>query len=91
MTQRPAVSPVAAEAMSWPDAIEVDRVVPPSGNMTIGPQQFWLGTSRASVVHEASGQQDTASGAVARDKPGDIRWSSRDNGRRGGGRGRRRA
>jgi hypothetical protein len=31
------------------------------------------------------------SGAVARDKPGDIRWSSRDNGRRGGGRGRRRA
>ena len=32
--------------VSWPDAIEVDRVVPPSGNMTIGPQQFWLGTSR---------------------------------------------
>ena len=32
--------------MSWPDAIEIERVVPPSGNMTIGPQQFWLGTSR---------------------------------------------
>jgi hypothetical protein len=47
MTQGPAVSPVAAEPMSWPDAIEVDRVVPPPGNMTIGPQQFWLGTSRA--------------------------------------------
>jgi transposase InsO family protein len=31
---------------SWPDAIEIDRVVPPSGNMTVGPQQFWLGTSR---------------------------------------------
>ncbi|MDX6337522.1 MAG: hypothetical protein QOG05_4862 [Streptosporangiaceae bacterium] len=47
LTQGPAVSPVAAEPMSWPDAIEVDRVVPPSGKMTIGPQQFWLGTSRA--------------------------------------------
>ena len=33
--------------MSWPDAIEIERVVPPPGNMTIGPQQFWLGTSRA--------------------------------------------
>ena len=32
---------------SWPDAVEVDRVVPPSGNMMIGPQQFWLGTARA--------------------------------------------
>jgi transposase InsO family protein len=36
----------APEPVSWPDAIEVDRVVPPSGNMTVGPQQFWLGTSR---------------------------------------------
>jgi transposase InsO family protein len=35
-----------AEPVSWPDAVEVDRVVPPSGNMTVGPQQFWLGTSR---------------------------------------------
>jgi transposase InsO family protein len=35
-----------AEPVSWPDAIEIDRVVPPSGNMTAGPQQFWLGTSR---------------------------------------------
>jgi hypothetical protein len=34
------------EPVCWPDAVEVDRVVPPSGNMTIGPQQFWLGTSR---------------------------------------------
>jgi hypothetical protein len=25
----------------------VDRIVPPSGNMTVGPQQFWLGTARA--------------------------------------------
>jgi hypothetical protein len=36
-----------AELASWPDAIEVDRIVPPSGNMTVGPQQFWLGTARA--------------------------------------------
>ena len=35
------------EPASWPDAVEVDRVVPPSGNMTVGPQQFWLGTARA--------------------------------------------
>ena len=38
--------PAVAEPAGWPDAIEVDRVVPPSGNMTVGPQQFWLGTSR---------------------------------------------
>jgi transposase InsO family protein len=37
----------APEPVSWPEAVEVDRVVPPSGNMTIGPQQFWLGTARA--------------------------------------------
>jgi transposase InsO family protein len=37
----------APEPASWPDAVEVDRVVPPSGNMMVGPQQFWLGTARA--------------------------------------------
>ena len=36
----------ALEPVSWPDAVEVDRAVPASGNMTTGPQQFWLGTSR---------------------------------------------
>ena len=35
-----------SEPDRWPDAVEVDRVVPASGNMTIGPQQFWLGASR---------------------------------------------
>jgi hypothetical protein len=35
-----------AGPVSWPDAIEIERVVPPSGNMTVGPQQFCLGTSR---------------------------------------------
>lgn len=44
--QEPAAVAVPVEPMSWPDAIEIERVVPPSGNMTIGPQQFWLGTSR---------------------------------------------
>ena len=39
-------APIVAEPVSWPDAIEIERVVPPSGNMTIGPQQFWLGISR---------------------------------------------
>jgi len=39
-------APAAAEPVQWPDAIEVDRVVPPSGNMSIGPQQFWLGPAR---------------------------------------------
>jgi len=37
----------APEPASWPDAVEVDRIVPPSGNMMVGPQQFWLGTARA--------------------------------------------
>jgi hypothetical protein len=40
-------APAVAEPASWPDAVEVDRIVPPSGNMTVGPQQFWLGTARA--------------------------------------------
>ena len=37
----------AAEPASWPDAIEVDRVVPPSGNLWAGGQQFWLSPARA--------------------------------------------
>jgi transposase InsO family protein len=37
---------VTAEPVRWPDAIEIDRVVPQSGNLSIGPQQFWLGTRR---------------------------------------------
>src|SRR5205823_3394552 len=40
-------SAAAAESGSWPDAIEIDRVIPASGNMTIGPQQFWLRPERA--------------------------------------------
>ena len=50
LTSPPAVADsavAAAEPASCPDAVEVDRVVPPSGNLTVGPQQFWLGTARA--------------------------------------------
>jgi transposase InsO family protein len=35
------------EPASWPDAVEVDRMVPPSGNMWVGGQQFWLSPARA--------------------------------------------
>jgi hypothetical protein len=35
-----------AQPAGWPDAVEVERVVPASGNTTVGSQQFWLGTSR---------------------------------------------
>src|SRR5262249_13232778 len=45
----PAADGAAATAgpASWPDAVEVDRVVPPSGNMWVGGQQFWLSPARA--------------------------------------------
>ncbi len=41
------VPAAAPDPVSWPDAIELDRVIPASGNMTIGPQQFWLRPERA--------------------------------------------
>ena len=50
----PVASPPAAgdaaaapEPARWPDAVEVDRVVPPSGNMWVGGQQFWLSPARS--------------------------------------------
>lgn len=39
-------APAVQHPAGWPDAIEIERIVPPSGNMTVGPQQFWLGISR---------------------------------------------
>jgi hypothetical protein len=42
-----APSPLVPGPGSWPGAIEAGRVIPPSGNMTVGLQQFWLGPSRA--------------------------------------------
>jgi transposase InsO family protein len=43
--QGPAVAPAAAELPSV--AVEVDRAVPPSGNLQIGGQQIWLGPALA--------------------------------------------
>ncbi|HEY2833452.1 MAG TPA: IS481 family transposase [Sporichthyaceae bacterium] len=40
----PAVSTVAPDPL---DAVEIDRVVPASGNLGVCGQQFWLGTHRA--------------------------------------------
>jgi transposase InsO family protein len=33
--------------VEWPDAVEVDRVVPAAGNLQVAGQQFWLGPHRA--------------------------------------------
>jgi Integrase core domain len=38
-----AADPVAAKARDGRPALEIDRVVPPSGNLWIGGQQVWLG------------------------------------------------
>jgi transposase InsO family protein len=81
----PEAGPPVTEPVSWPDAVEVNRVVPASGNMTIGPQQFWLGTSRTgqqvrfwidtTTVHLSIGcPQSTSRGSatlvpVRRDRP----------------------
>jgi transposase InsO family protein len=46
----PTPGQLQGELEAWPDAVEVDRVIPASGNMTIGPQQFWLRPSRAGQV-----------------------------------------
>jgi hypothetical protein len=49
----PLTSPASDDAAAipepaiYPEAIEVDRIIPASGNLTIGPQQFWLRPSRA--------------------------------------------
>jgi transposase InsO family protein len=44
--QGPAVIP-AAPAEPMPAALEIDRTVPPSGNLQIGGQQVWLGPALA--------------------------------------------
>jgi hypothetical protein len=44
--------PVAAEASWGGGPVELDKVVPPSGNMTLVGKQLWLGPARAGqVVH----------------------------------------
>jgi hypothetical protein len=35
------------EQADWPNAIKIERAVPASANMAVGPQQqFWLGSGR---------------------------------------------
>jgi transposase InsO family protein len=52
----PTASLVSAESAArvvrppaHPEAVEVDRVVPASGNLGLAGQQFWLGTARAGL------------------------------------------
>jgi len=32
------------------EAVEVDRVAPVCGNLSVGPQQFWVGRSRVGMT-----------------------------------------
>ena len=41
------VEPVGEAVLGSPDAVEVDRVVPPSGNLAVAGQQFWFGPRHA--------------------------------------------
>jgi transposase InsO family protein len=43
----PRSEPAAAPSVDGVEAVEVDRVVPVSGNLAVRPQQFWLGPARA--------------------------------------------
>ncbi len=46
-----APEPMAAEpAVTVPGAVELERAVPPCGNLSIGRQQFWFGPHRAGEV-----------------------------------------
>ena len=45
--QPPEIVVSAEELVGPPDAVELDRVVPPSGNLAVGRQQFWLGSRLA--------------------------------------------
>jgi hypothetical protein len=57
---QPAFEPVPVVEQSAPaldlttvpagEAVQVDRVVPASGNMAVGPQQFWIGRARAGMT-----------------------------------------
>jgi transposase InsO family protein len=48
----PAPDPVAPPIpRAWSaEAVEFDRVVPPSGNLWVANRQFWLGSSRAGMI-----------------------------------------
>jgi transposase InsO family protein len=42
--------PVADTVVTVPGAVELERAVPPGGNLSIGRQQFWFGPHRAGEV-----------------------------------------
>jgi transposase InsO family protein len=47
----PPAAPAPPPAARWQGGpVEFDRVVPPSGNMAVRGQQFWLGAARAGMV-----------------------------------------
>jgi transposase InsO family protein len=47
----PAPIAVPQPVMEWSgDAVEFDRVVPPSGNLQVAGKQFWLGPARSGVT-----------------------------------------
>ncbi len=41
------VEPAREAVLGSPEAVEVDRVVPPSGNLAVAGQQFWFGPKHA--------------------------------------------
>lgn len=41
------VEPVGEAVLGSPEAVEVDRIVPPSGNLAVAGQQFWFGPKHA--------------------------------------------
>jgi transposase InsO family protein len=43
IAEPPEVVVSAEELVGPPDAVELDRMVPPSGNLAVGRQQFWFG------------------------------------------------
>lgn len=42
--------PSGGSGMTWKDAVELDRVVPPSGNLWLAGQQIWLGPALAGRI-----------------------------------------
>jgi hypothetical protein len=41
---------VSEAVLGSPEAVEVDRVVPPSGNLAVAGQQFWFGPRHAGAA-----------------------------------------
>jgi transposase InsO family protein len=65
-TTEQAVNSGAAPETGEPGAVEFDRVVPPSGNMWIARQQFWLGPARAGQTVRFWASVDVTSRSPAR-------------------------